>query len=84
MHPGWSDTEGVRSSIPAFHKAFQDKLRDTQQGVDTILWLALEVCVHLLRSLCGGTVRQLSWCSRPGIGVSSRHSGSVDDGSNRK
>jgi hypothetical protein len=47
MHPGWSDTEGVRSSIPAFHKAFQDKLRDTQQGVDTILWLALEVCMLL-------------------------------------
>jgi dehydrogenase/reductase SDR family protein 12 len=43
MHPGWSDTGGVRSSISAFHKAFQDKLRDTQQGVDTILWLALEV-----------------------------------------
>jgi hypothetical protein len=43
MHPGWSDTEGVRSSIPGFHKAFKDKLRDTQQGVDTIVWLALEV-----------------------------------------
>lgn len=42
MHPGWADTEGVRSSIPGFHKAFQDKLRDTQQGADTVLWLALE------------------------------------------
>jgi dehydrogenase/reductase SDR family protein 12 len=49
MHPGWSDTEGVRSSIPGFHAAFKDKLRDTQQGVDTILWLALEVGVVLLR-----------------------------------
>jgi NAD(P)-dependent dehydrogenase (short-subunit alcohol dehydrogenase family) len=42
MHPGWADTEGVRTSIPGFHKAFQAKLRDTAQGVDTILWLALE------------------------------------------
>ncbi|KAF6260751.1 hypothetical protein COO60DRAFT_857255 [Scenedesmus sp. NREL 46B-D3] len=47
MHPGWSDTEGVASSIPGFHKAFRDKLRDTQQGVDTTLWLALEDEVKL-------------------------------------
>lgn len=42
MHPGWSDTEGVRTSIPGFHKAFQAKLRDPAQGADTIVWLALE------------------------------------------
>lgn len=42
MHPGWSDTEGVRTSIPGFHKAFQAKLRDPAQGCDTIVWLALE------------------------------------------
>ena len=43
MHPGWADTEGVRTSIPGFHKAFQDKLRSPEEGVDTIVWLALEV-----------------------------------------
>jgi hypothetical protein len=44
MHPGWCDTEGVRTSIPGFHKAFKQKLRDVDQGVDTVVWLALEVC----------------------------------------
>jgi dehydrogenase/reductase SDR family protein 12 len=42
MHPGWADTEGVRTSIPGFHSAFQAKLRDAAQGADTIVWLALE------------------------------------------
>eukprot|EP00775_Hariotina_reticulata_P012698 gene12698-12829_t len=42
MHPGWCDTEGVRTSIPGFHKAFQHKLRDAEQGADTVVWLALE------------------------------------------
>ena len=41
MHPGWADTEGVRTSIPGFHSAFQAKLRDTAQGADTIVWLGL-------------------------------------------
>jgi dehydrogenase/reductase SDR family protein 12 len=41
MHPGWADTEGVRTSIPGFHAAFKDKLRSPQQGADTVLWLAL-------------------------------------------
>ena len=42
MHPGWADTEGVRTSIPGFHKAFAAKLRSAAQGADTITWLALE------------------------------------------
>lgn len=42
MHPGWTDTEGVQTSIPGFHKAFKEKLRDLYQGCDTIVWLALE------------------------------------------
>ena len=41
MHPGWADTEGVRTSIPGFHSAFQAKLRDTAQGADTMLLLGL-------------------------------------------
>lgn len=40
---GWADTEGVKTSIPGFHKAFESKLRDTYMGADTMLYLALEV-----------------------------------------
>lgn len=43
MHPGWADTEGVRTSLPSFHKTFAAKLRTPKQGVDTVVWLALEV-----------------------------------------
>jgi hypothetical protein len=38
---GWVDTEGVRTSMPAFHKNLQSRLRSLAQGVDTVLWLAL-------------------------------------------
>lgn len=41
MHPGWADTEGVRTSIPGFHKAFKDKLRNVAQGADTVVYLAV-------------------------------------------
>lgn len=41
MHPGWADTEGVKKSIPGFHKTFENKLRTVQQGMDTVIWLAL-------------------------------------------
>lgn len=41
MHPGWVDTAGVRTSIPAFHKTFEKQLRTLQQGADTVVWLAL-------------------------------------------
>lgn len=54
MHPGWADTEGVRTSIPGFHKSFEKKLRDTAMGVDTILYLSLQVR-HFDWSCC-------AWC----------------------
>lgn len=41
MHPGWADTEGVRTSIPGFHKAFKDKLRTVEQGADTVVFLSV-------------------------------------------
>lgn len=41
MHPGWADTEGVRTSIPGFHRAFETKLRSPAQGCDTIVWMSL-------------------------------------------
>lgn len=41
MHPGWVETEGVKSSIPGFYNAFKDKLRNLQQGADTAVWLCV-------------------------------------------
>jgi dehydrogenase/reductase SDR family member 12 len=40
MHPGWCDTPGVRSSMPAFFNYLQSRLRTAAQGADTIVWLA--------------------------------------------
>lgn len=40
MHPGWVDTDGVRSALPGFRKVFQSVLRTAQDGADTALWLA--------------------------------------------
>jgi len=39
MHPGWSDTPGVRSSLPGFYKAAKPLLRTAAEGADTITWL---------------------------------------------
>ena len=39
MHPGWADTPGVRSSLPAFRRLMRPLLRDARQGADTIAWL---------------------------------------------
>ncbi|GAB2503799.1 SDR family NAD(P)-dependent oxidoreductase [Arenimonas alkanexedens] len=40
MHPGWVDTDGVRSSLPGFRKLFRAVLRTPEEGADTALWLA--------------------------------------------
>ncbi|KAG7667268.1 hypothetical protein Ndes2526B_g04229 [Nannochloris sp. 'desiccata'] len=42
MHPGWTSTEGVKTSIPDFYARLKDKLRTLPQGADTILYLCLE------------------------------------------
>ncbi len=39
FHPGWADTEGVRTSLPRFHRTLRPLLRSPAQGVDTALWL---------------------------------------------
>lgn len=39
MHPGWADTPGVASSIPAFRAVTSLVLRTPRQGADTIAWL---------------------------------------------
>lgn len=40
MHPGWADTPGVATSLPAFRKVTGPLLRDAHQGADTVVWLA--------------------------------------------
>jgi len=40
VHPGWADTPGVRTGIPAFHKSRDGTLRAPETGADTIVWLA--------------------------------------------
>lgn len=39
MHPGWADTPGVASAIPAFRAVTSLILRSPRQGADTIAWL---------------------------------------------
>ncbi len=41
MHPGWVKTPGLQSSLPTFSKIMNLTLRTPEQGVDTILWLAI-------------------------------------------
>ena len=40
MHPGWSDTPGLRGALPGFSRALSPLLRTPRQGADTIAWLA--------------------------------------------
>ncbi|WP_439107413.1 SDR family NAD(P)-dependent oxidoreductase [Congregibacter sp.] len=40
MHPGWADTPGVESALPAFHTLTRLILRTPEEGADTIVWLA--------------------------------------------
>jgi NAD(P)-dependent dehydrogenase (short-subunit alcohol dehydrogenase family) len=41
MHPGWADTPGVQTSLPAFWKITRLFLRTPEQGADTVVWLAV-------------------------------------------
>lgn len=40
MHPGWVDTEGVRTALPGFRRRLSAFLRTPAEGADTALWLA--------------------------------------------
>lgn len=40
MHPGWADTPGVQESLPLFRTLTRPLLRTSDQGADSILWLA--------------------------------------------
>ncbi|CAG8606144.1 4949_t:CDS:2 [Ambispora gerdemannii] len=40
LHPGWSDTPGVSTSMETFYRHAKSYLRSIPQGCDTILWSA--------------------------------------------
>jgi NAD(P)-dependent dehydrogenase (short-subunit alcohol dehydrogenase family) len=40
MHPGWADTPGVRDALPQFRALTRSILRSSEEGADTIVWLA--------------------------------------------
>jgi NAD(P)-dependent dehydrogenase (short-subunit alcohol dehydrogenase family) len=40
MHPGWADTPGVRTALPAFRRVTRPILRTPEEGADTIVWLS--------------------------------------------
>ncbi|KAL1219935.1 Short-chain dehydrogenase TIC 32 [Cardamine amara subsp. amara] len=42
MHPGWAETPGIAKSLPSFNESFSGKLRTSEEGADTIVWLALQ------------------------------------------
>lgn len=40
MHPGWADTPGVQDALPEFRSVTRAVLRNSEEGADTIFWLA--------------------------------------------
>ncbi len=40
MHPGWADTDGVKTAMPNFRRILKSVLRNDAQGADTAIWLA--------------------------------------------
>lgn len=38
MHPGWSDTPAVQTSMPSFREKMINKLRTPEEGADTLVW----------------------------------------------
>jgi NAD(P)-dependent dehydrogenase (short-subunit alcohol dehydrogenase family) len=56
MHPGWADTPGVQDSLPMFRRITKPVLRTSEQGADTVIWLAADAV--------GGTTSGGFWCDR--------------------
>ncbi len=42
MHPGWADTPGIEASLPTFRKVVGPLLRSSEEGADTMVWLAAD------------------------------------------
>lgn len=42
VHPGWSDTDGVKTALPEFRTMLGvDRWRTPAQGADSIIWAAI-------------------------------------------
>ena len=41
MHPGWVKTDGLSKSLPGFVRIMEKRLRNLDEGIDTIIWLLL-------------------------------------------
>lgn len=41
VHPGWADTPGVATSLPAFRRVTGPLLRTPAEGADTMVWLSV-------------------------------------------
>jgi NAD(P)-dependent dehydrogenase (short-subunit alcohol dehydrogenase family) len=41
MHPGWAATKSVEFSLPRFWRFMRHRLRTSEQGADTALWLVV-------------------------------------------
>lgn len=41
MHPGWANTPGVQTYMPLFFRILKHRLRTSEEGADTAIWLAL-------------------------------------------
>lgn len=46
VHPGWTDTPAVRTSLPRFFQLVSPALRSPEEGADSIIWLA--VCPRIV------------------------------------
>lgn len=42
MHPGWADTDGVKTAMPRFRRILRPVLRNDAQGADTAVWLGIK------------------------------------------
>jgi len=40
VHPGWTETPGVQTSISSFYNFYKDSFRTLEQGSETIWWLS--------------------------------------------
>lgn len=47
MHPGWADTPGLADALPGFYRFAGPMLRNPEQGIDTITWLASDATAGL-------------------------------------
>lgn len=55
MHPGWSDTPAVQTSMPSFREKMINKLRTPEEGADTMVWMC---CYPDLEKFEGGAFFQ--------------------------